>query len=463
MATTSSAIPATMSPKQRRRRVFRLALPAVAEQVLNTLVGITDIFLVGHLTVVAMAQLGYTSEAALAGVGLANQMVWLVTVFFMATSIGSTALIARAKGAGDIAQANRVLRQSLIIGLLMGLFATLFGLFLAPFAMQALGAADNVVPLGVTFLNIVAIGFIPAALLFIGTAALRGMGDTRTPLFVMLGVNATNIVLSVLLVNGNLGAPILGVAGAAIGSAIARGGGGLFLVGLLMRGQSGFKLSLNIRPDWGILRRIVKIGAPSGGEQLVFQGALLVFVRFVTGISTTAYAAHNVVIHIESLSFLPGMGYAVAASTLVGQSLGAQDPREGRASAYEALLQGGIMMTVLGAIMMIFPQQLLSLFVADPAVAQTGAVAMFIAGMVQPFLAVNFILSGALRGAGDTRWPLYTKIISVWGIRLPLVMLLLYLGLGLTGVWIAMAVDFAVQAALAFWRFHSGKWQSVVV
>ena len=121
------------------------------------------------------------------------------------------------------------------------------------------------------------------------------------------------------------------------------------------------------------------------------------------------------------------------------------------------------MMTVLGAIMMIFPQQLLSLFVADPAVAQTGAVAMFIAGLVQPFLAVNFILSGALRGAGDTRWPLYTKIISVWGIRLPLVMLLLYFGMGLTGVWIAMAVDFAVQAALAFWRFHSGKWQSVVV
>jgi putative MATE family efflux protein len=326
-----------------------------------------------------------------------------------------------------------------------------------------LGAAPDVLPHSVSFLHITALTFTPAALLFIGTAALRGAGDTRTPLYVMLGVNIVNIALSWLLINGNLGAPTLGVAGSAIGAAVARGGGGLVLIALLFRGRSDLKLSLDLRPEWDMLLRVVRIGAPSGGEQLVFQGALLIFVRFVTSLGTAAYAAHNVVLNIESLSFLPGMGYAIAASTLVGQRLGAKQLDEAEASTYEALRQGGLMMTVLGAIMILLPHQLIALFVADPQVADAGAGAMRIAGLLQPFLAINFIMSGGLRGAGDTRWPLYTKLISTWGVRLPLVIILLPLGFGLTGIWIAMCTDFAVQALLAFWQFRRGRWKTLRV
>src|SRR5262245_39117820 len=345
-------------PTTMRRRVLLLALPAVGEQVLNTFVGLADTFFVGHLSSAAAALLGYTSAAALAGVGLANQMVWLVTVFFMAVSVGSTALIARAKGARDSETGNRVVRQSLLVGLIMGLLATLLGILFAQPALLLLGAGPDVLPRGVTFLRIAAITFAPAALLFIGTAALRGAGDTRTPLYVMFGVNVVNILCSWLLVNGNLGAPTLGVAGSAIGAAVARGGGGLVLMGLLLRGRSGLKLSLDLRPDWGMLRRIMRIGAPSGGELLVFQGALLIFVRFVTSLGTVAYAAHNVVLNIESLSFLPGMGYAIAATALAGQGLGAGRPNEAEASVYESLRQGGLMMTALGLVMILFPHQL---------------------------------------------------------------------------------------------------------
>jgi MATE family multidrug resistance protein len=464
MATTTKPLVTTAtSPTTLRRSVLLLALPAVGEQVLNTLVGLADTFLVGNLSAQAATRLGYSSATALAGVGLANQMVWLVTVLFMAVSVGSTALIARARGAADMQAANRALRQSMIVGLAMGVAATLLGtLFAAPF-MQILGAGPDVLPRSVTFLHIAALTFAPAALLFIGTAALRGAGDTRTPLYVMLGVNAVNILISWLLVNGNLGAPTLGVTGSAIGAAVARGGGGLVLIGVLLRGRSGLKLSLDLRPEWDVLRRIVRIGLPSGGEQLVFQGALLIFVRFITGLGTVAYAAHSVVLNIESLSFLPGMGYAIAATALVGQGLGAGRPAESEASAYEALLQGGLMMTVLGVIMVLFPHQLIGLFAADPSVAEAGAAPMRIAGLFQPLLALNFVMSGGLRGAGDTRWPLYTKIISTWGVRLPLVLLLLHLGLGLTGAWIAMSSDFLVQGMLALWRFHKGAWKTMRV
>lgn len=461
--TTAAGSQTTMRPQERRRRVFRLALPAVGEQVLNTLVGLADTFLVGHLSITAAQQLGYTSSVALAGVGLANQIVWLCTVFFMAVSVGSTAVIARARGAGDTVLINRALRQSLILGLVMGTLTTIAGVTLAEPAVQLLGAGPDVLPQAASFLRIAATTFLPASLLFIGTAALRGVGDTRTPLLVMLGVNVVNIVVSWLLINGNLGMPVLGVDGAAIGSAIARGGGGLVLMWLLWRGRGVLKLSLNLRPDREIMSRIVQIGLPSGAEQLVFQGALLIFVRFINQLGTVAYAAHNVVLNIESLSFLPGMGYAVAASTLTGMALGARKPDEAEANAYEALWQGGLMMSLLGLVMIIFPHQLIALFAADPAVADTGATAMRLAGLFQPFLAMNFILSGALRGAGDTRWPLYTKIISTWGIRLPVMLLLLSMSFGLTGVWIAMALDFAAQSFLALWRFRKGNWKRMRV
>ncbi|HJZ47126.1 MAG TPA: MATE family efflux transporter [Roseiflexaceae bacterium] len=464
MATTTKTRAAALDPAASlRRSVLALALPAVGEQILNTLVGLADTFLVGHLSPAAATQLGYSSSAALAGVGLANQIVWLITVLFMAVSIGSTALIARATGAGDGDTANRVLHQSLLLGLFMGVLATAGALALSVPAIQMLGAGQDVLPRGVTFLRIVALTFTPAALLFIGTAALRGAGDTRTPLYVMLGVNVVNILFSWLLINGNLGAPILGVAGSAIGAAVARGTGGLVLIALLLRGRSGLKLSLDLRPDRAILRRLIRIGAPSGAEQLVFQGALLIFVRFVTSLGTAAYAAHNVVINIESLSFLPGLGYATAASALVGRWLGAREPQLAEASAYEALLQGGLMMTTLGAIMVLLPHQLIASFVADPQVIEVGATPMRIAGLFQPFLAINFILSGGLRGAGDTRWPLYTKFISTWGVRLPLVYTLLALGFGLNGIWIAMGTDFGVQALLAAWRFRAGKWKTLRV
>lgn len=447
-----------------RRRVFNLALPAVGEQLLNTAVGLTDVYLVGNLSAQATAYLGYSSATALAGAGLSNQMIWLVTVLFIAFGIGSTALIARASGAEDRAGMQQILRQSVFIALGVGLFSTVLVLLLARPFLLMLNAPADVLPLGEQYLYIIALTLVPAALLFIGNACLRGVGDTRTPLYVMLGVNGVNITLSWLLINGNLGMPVLGIAGAALGTAIGRGGGGLVVIALLLRGRSGLRLVPDWRPDFQIVRRILRIATPSAGEMLLFQGALLIFTRFVTSMGTVAYAAHSVTINIESLSFLPGLGYAAAASTLVGQSLGARSPRQAEDCAYEALWQGGLMMGLAGLMMVSIPAQLLALFVNDPAVIAAGITPLRAAGLVQPALAVGFILSGGLRGAGDTRWPLYSRLITTWGIRLPLTALLVsWLGWGLGGIWLAMCTDFTVQALLCLWRFRSGKWQRIEV
>lgn len=460
-ARTISSSAAGVTP---RRRVFTLALPAVGEQLLNTLVGLADVYLVGNMSVAAVAVVGYSSATALTAAGLGNQFTWVMMVLFMAVGIGATALTSRAVGARDSALLARIVRQTIVLAAAVGLLATALGLLLAEPFLALIAAPAETRAISAAYIRLNAAGFLPAALLLAGTALLRGSGDTRTPLLVMLGVNAVNILVSWLLINGRLGLPALGVEGAAIGSAVARGLGGLALVALLLRGHSGLRLTVDARPDRETMGRLLRVGLPTAGEQFIFQAALLIFVRFVTGLGTAAYAAHNVTITIESLSFLPGMGYAAATSALVGQALGARRPRDAERYAYEALLQGGLMMTVLGATMVAFPAQLVGLFIADPAVVEMAVPILRAAGMVQPALAVSFITLGALRGAGDTRWPLFSRLLTTWGVRLPLTFLVVgWLGMGLNGVWLAMCTDFTLQAILALWRFSAGRWQRIEV
>ncbi len=445
-----------------RRQVLRLALPAVGEQFLNMLVGLVDTYLVGHISAAAIAALGYGPAEGLAGVGLANYIVWITTTIFMAGSVGSTALIARATGAKDLEESNSVLRQSLLIGITMGILGFVVMYASAAPAMRLFGAAPEVAPLGKNFLQINAFSMPLAGVMFVLNAVLRGAGDTKTPLLIMVLVNGLNIIISWLLVSGHWGFPPLGVAGAAWGSTISRVIGGIVVVVVLLRGRSGLRLDRLPRPDGAMIRRITRIGLPTAGEMFAFQSALIVFARFVTNLGTIPYAAHNTVITVESISFLPGIGFAVAATTLVGQSLGAQDPKRARRSGHEAYFQGGIFMGLMGLLFVVVPELFLTILVDDPRVVAEGVLPLRMVGVIQPFLAANFVYAGALRGAGDTRWPLLVKLVSPWLVRVPLAFWLIPI-YGLPGAWIAMSSDLVVQGILSWWRFYGDTWEGIKV
>jgi len=443
-----------------RKKVLALALPAVGEQFLNLLVGLVDTFLVGHLASSSAAQLGYGSAQALAAVGISGYVVWAVTTLFIATAVGATALIARSTGAGQFAESNSVVRQALLLGALMGLVGMVVIVLLAQPMMYLLGAPPDVLPLAVSYLRITSFSMILAALLFVGTAVLRGAGDTRTPLYLMGVVNVLNMIVAWLLVNGQFGLPVLGVRGSAWGAAIARSVGGVLVLAILVRGRGTLRLDRLPRPDRVMLRRLVAVGLPSCGEQLAFQLALMVYAGFITKLGTVAFAAHNTVLNIESVSFLPGAGFATAATTLVGQGLGASDPKQARRSGNEAFFQGVIFMTLMGALFIAVPHWMLSLMVSDPEVIAAGVTPLRIVGVIQPLLAASFVFSGALRGAGDTRFPLWIKLFSPWLLRLPLAWFLIPI-LGLTGAWIALSSDLAMQGVLAWLRFRTGRWEHI--
>jgi putative MATE family efflux protein len=437
-----------------RQDVLRLALPAMGEQMLSMMVGIVDTFLVGHL-----------GAAPLAAVGLANQWVFMATTLFGAIATGSTAMIARFVGAREPQQANEVLRQSMLLGALIGVIATILGVSLARPAVVLLGAPQDVVDLSTSYLSVVSSVFFFSTLMFIGNASLRGAGDTRTPLFVMLAVNALNIVVAWVAINGPFGLPQLGVVGSALGAVVGRAVGGMLVVAILLRGRSGIQLKLGgLRSDPGLIRRILRVGLPTGLEQLLFRTGHMVFARILAELGTVAYAANQVAMNGWSLSFMPGFGFALAATTLVGQGLGAQDPEGAEQRGYTAFRMGASLMGAVGLLFLLFPAQIVGFFTSDPEVIALGTMPLRMVGLIQPLLAGTMIFAGALRGAGDTRWPMLVTGGSIWLVRLPLAYLFaLVLDWGLLGAWSALILDLSLRGLLNYLRFRSGRWKTVKV
>ncbi|MCD6290581.1 MAG: MATE family efflux transporter [Anaerolineae bacterium] len=436
------------------REVLVLALPAVGEQMLSMVVGVVNTFLVGHL-----------SAAALTGVGLSSQLVMMTTALVAAVTAGSTALIARSVGAHDFQTANRVLYQSILLGGLIGLITTLLGVGFARQGLYLMGARGEALRLGTSYLSLVSATFLLATLMFVGNAGLRGAGDTRTPMRIMMLVNGINVVIAWVLINGTFGLPRLGVVGAGLGASIGRGIGGLLVIRALLHGCSG--LRLRFRP-WtlspSMVKRILHVGLPSGAEQLLLRLGQISFARIVATLGTTAYAAHSVALNTESISFMPGFGFAVAATTLIGQGLGAGDDRLAERYGYISYALGAALMGIMGIVFIFFAEPLVSIFTDDAEVIALATGPLRLIGLVQPMLAAMMIFAGALRGAGDTRGPMLITGAGLWLIRVPLgALLILVLKCGLMGAWTTMSIDLTLRGLLNFLRFRNGRWKTVKV
>jgi putative MATE family efflux protein len=430
------------------RAVFRLAWPAVVEQVLIAGVDLTDLFIVGHL-----------GAAALTAVGLTGQVVMLSMAFFGAIAVGCMAVVARHTGAGERVESARTVQQSLLAAAILGSGAAIIAGVFAPDILQALGAEPDVVELGVPFMRTIALSLPLAAIALVGSAAMRAAGDTRTPM-VLTGLQlVVNAVLGILLVYGP---PQLGVQGSGIATAIARSMTGALVLWLLWRSR---RLAANgWRPDVRRLKRILSVGLPAGAEQVLLQFALLNLATVIANLGTVTYAAHSVSIRIMSLSFLPGWGFAIAATTLVGQELGAGAPERARESGYAAFRLALAVMLGMAAVLYFFAEPILRIFTTDPAVIAEAITAIHIGAFAQPSMAASFVFMGALRGAGDTRTTLAITVTSIWVVRLGVA----YLGaqvlhLGLAGAWLGIWADFSVRALFGWLRFRSGRWQAIRV
>ena len=447
-----------------------LALPVLLEQVLAMLVGLSDRVLTGF----------YLETSHLAAINLMAYVLWLMYEMSAVVAIGGTAMVARFMGAGDTQTARRVTNQALLIAAVLAVAATVLWAIAGPWTVRLLQLDGEAAEQALTYVRFV-LPTIPLMMLqAVGIACLRGAGDMVAGLVTMGIVNLVNIAVSWCLVLGIGPLPPCGWKGIAFGTATGFAVGGLIVLGLLIRGRGGLTIQRRLLlPDHELIRRLLRIGLPGGLDTLSVIACQLWFVAVVNQLGDKAAAAHGVAIGIESLAYLPGVAFQAAAATLAGQYLGAGNHRKATRGVAMACLVGGGLMALTGAVFYCQAEQLPRLFLASrhADIAALTAPLLQIVGLAMPALALTMILSGALRGAGDTRWPLVFSMVGLLGIRLPLAYWFAFdsihlLGtslvipgwnLGVVGAWYAMAADLSVRAVLILYRFSHGGWKRIEV
>lgn len=427
--------------------MFALAWPVIAENFLETLLGIVDTWLVAQLAI---------SVLALAGVGAAVQVMQFLLAALAALSIGASVLVAQAIGARDFSQASGLARQSLIWSFIVSvplaaagfaLAAPIIGLFGMDPAAAAIGTSDMQVTMGTV---VVLIG------LFIGGGVLRGAGDSRTPLVVTTIANLINIPLTWALIFGRLGLPELGPVGSAWATFIARAVALAVLLVVLWRGRNGIRIGGGgaWRPDPIIAGWVLSIGVPAALEQILASGAFFVLTLVVGQLGTAMLAANRIAINALSLAFLPGFGFAIAATALVGQSVGARNIREGEAATRIAAEWALIWMSGFGLILFLFAPQVLRLFTGDTTVISAGAGALRVMAFSMPPLAILFVAAGGLRGTGNTRVPLVIFGGGLWTITGAAALAVNTVGGGLIAVWVMFVIGTPIMAWLMVRQFR---------
>lgn len=440
---------------------------ALAEIARMTVPAFFELLLASTVSLVSMAMLGHISAADLAAAGLSNQPFAILIGVFAAVNVGTTTAVAWNMGGHKIREARAITGQSISLNLALGLATTLIGILTARPLIVFMGAGaelnERVLESAILYFRVICTGLSFQAVSMAITAALRGAGETKMPMIYNVLGNIVNALLCYALIFGNWGAPRLGILGAAIAATVSRASS--FAVSLYSVFRSK-KMPLTIgfshvkKLDASRLKKILKIGAPSAAEQIVMQSGYTFFSRSVVFLGTAAFAAHQVGNNINAVAIAPAQAFAVAATTLVGQSMGARGDAAAAKRLAGLIHKLALIVAGVGGVFFILSARVLpGVFTSDGDVARQAVSVMLILGFLQIPMATQNVASGALRGAGDTYYPLYASIIGVWFIRLVLAFVFLRIfSWGLWGAWIAVLIDQSARALFVHLRFRGGKW-----
>ncbi|UJF16804.1 MATE family efflux transporter (plasmid) [Jeotgalibaca sp. MA1X17-3] len=428
--------------KTLKRKIYNLAVPATVENILQTLVGFIDTLMISRLGL-----------AVVTGVGVANTILNVYLAIFIAIGIGTSSLIAQKLGAKQFEDAQTVARQSTMMAILIGiLFGAITILFGKPI-LSVMGASNDVLIYSTQFFFIVGGSSLFISLMTIFGSILRASGDTKSPMKVSITTNLLNIALDYILIFGMGPIPALGVVGTSIGTVMARVLGCLLLYKAIKKSSVSFNLSsIFIKSNYNAL---IKLSIPAGFERLVMRIGQVVYFGLIIAIGSKTFAAHSIAGNIESFVYMPAYGLATAATTLVGNAIGAKEYGEAKKTAFLAVKYGVIVLSLFGVVLFWGAPYFASLFTKDESAITQIITALRIDAFNQPGLAISLVLTGALQGMGDTKTPLYSTAFGMWGLRIVGVIILgQKLQLGIAGVWISIGIDLYIRSLFLIYVFN---------
>lgn len=435
------------------KTVVVLAYPVTLSYFLQTLVGFADIYMVGHL-----------GAEAIAAVGISRQIVMMISVLVVAITSGSMALVANYTGANSPSEVSKVARQSLILVVFFSLGLTIIAELLASKICAFLSPSPEVTAMGTSFLRIQFFGIVLMFANFTVSSCLQGAGDTKTPLYIGVLVNIVNIICDYLFIFGVGFLPKMGVSGAALSAVVARFVGASLGIWALYSGR--FRVSMlketSYKPDWDLIKRILSIGVPSAIQGVFRNSSTVAFTKIIsmTASATSGVAALSIGSQIERITRTMSLAFAVVATTLVGQSLGAGKAEEAEKRGWTT---SGLIVAITGFLALsfiFFPREIIRIFIGSKEVTELGVSYLYASAVTEPFAALSIVMAGGLRGAGETKAPLYYTILAQWLIRLPLAYILAFpLGLGAKGAWWSLAISSVIQGLLTANKFRRGEWK----
>jgi MATE family multidrug resistance protein len=438
---------------ERTRSVLNLAAPVMVGMVSVTLLSVVDTAMVGRL-----------GAPALAASGLGGQMFWLVMGSLGALSVGTQAISARRVGESRHDAAGQVIDNATVIAVVIGTVMTAVGVLLTPVLFPLIIHDPKVAVLGVGYLEARFWGALPFMVMWGFRGFYNGIGKTVVPMRVAIMVNAVNIFLNWVLIYGNLGFPKFGVVGAGMASSIATAIGAIAMVSTAYYGgyRSQYDLFRKGNSSMEIKKAIMKLAIPTTMQNALAMTGYAVFLAMIGLIGTEQQAVSNVIFTIMSISFLPGVSFGVAASTLISQKLGEGTAKAAESMGWESMKLSATLMGMLGIIFMLFPSDLIEIFTNDPTLVKMGVVSLRIMGAVQAFDGIGMTMSSALQGAGMNRWVMIAEVCISWGLFIPLTYLMgIKAGWGIVGAWSAVAVNLVLFAAACSLKFAGRKWQAV--
>lgn len=439
-------------PRGGAREVAALAYPVVLTQLSQTLMFAVDAAMVGRL-----------GATELGAVGFGGIWIWTTLCFFMGTVSGVQTFVSQEHGAGDATRAGRWVAQALVGVLPMALAGIALLVAVLPAWLAVLGPSEALQGHCVAYVEGRAFG-LPADIACLAIAAFfRGVGDTKTPLYVTVGANLVNGTLAYGLIFGSFGLPQWGVYGAGIATSVATWAYLAAILACFLRPSVARRFGTRtVRIELAVVRRYLRTSLPIGGQWLLDMSAFALFSTLVARMGDVSMAANQALLNLLSFTFMLVYGISIACSVLVGRYVGAGDPDSAERSFHTSLKLGLALSTVVAILFVTIPGPLFAIFSHDAGVLELGGSLLLLAAAFQLLDAVGIVVGGALRGAGDTRWPFVVQTSLAWGLRVPLAWLLgVSLGGGVKGAWAAELVYIWVLGAAFFWRFRGGAWKRV--
>jgi MATE family multidrug resistance protein len=447
--------PVTGPVKGGFKEVWQLAYPVVITMASMSLMGVVDTLYMGF---VGTAQQGAT--------GLGAVLSWTLMSFFNGTITATNTFVAQLFGAKKHGECGAVVWQAFYFALLSLGVVVLLIIPNIRLMVQAIGSSAEITGYACQYMQVRLAGAVFVFCNFCVVGFLRGIGDTKTPMKVTLFVNALNIGFTYLLVFGKLGLPAMGVQGAALGTVISQGIASGIYLHLLFRGKTSEQFATRkfYPPIRDLFMRWLKVGVPIGLWWILEMGGFTVFTMFVSTLGETQLAGHQIVRQLVHLSFLPGVALSVAALTLVGQYLGAGDPVSADRSARSAIKIAMLIMGSLSLLFVLLRYPIAHLFNRDPAVQEVAANLFYFVVIFQVLDALGTVASGAIRGAGDTRWPMVVSLLLSWFFFVPSVFILgKVAGWGVYGAWTGATVYICILGLTMYGRFRGGKWKKMKI